>query len=235
MKLLLLSNQGCERPFEGLFDSIQFLHDGSDLLQIDEDSVVMFEGGTDISPKLYHQPRSRRCGAPDAARDTFEQQAFRRAMDVGASCIGICRGSQFLTAMSGGKIIQDIDGHGGDHYVETFEGKTFEVTSTHHQMMYPFDLDKDTDYVILAWATPFKSRRYINGFDKDIGQGQVPCEPDMVWYPQTRSLCIQSHPEYLNSIKGGMNSPFVQYCRKLTQDFILTPHKEQAQHAFELG
>jgi hypothetical protein len=48
-------------------------------------------------------------------------------------------------------------------------------------------------------------------------------DQEIVWFPKTRSLAIQGHPEYFQS----PNALFVLYCRYLVHHLIL---KEQAPH-----
>src|SRR5690606_672745 len=72
--------------------------------------------------------------------------------------------------------------------------KQYEITSTHHQMMFPYNLDK-IKYEILAWSSKFKSKTYLNGDNEEIKLPEKFVEPEIVFYNDSNSLCIQGHPE----------------------------------------
>ena len=59
--------------------------------------------------------------------------------------------------MNGGKLVQNVKGHatGFTHGI-TDGDKIYQITSTHHQMQYPFDLNKD-DYDILFKSSDVES------------------------------------------------------------------------------
>lgn len=159
---------------------------------VENADVILFTGGTDVNPELYGEARGLYTGFPDIARDTREQEIFETYKGI-KPMIGICRGSQFLCVMNGGKLIQHMQ-HPAYHSVETFDGKTLKVNSTHHQMMYPFD----ANHLLLAWASI--SKMHLNGKNEQVKMPQLngsPMEPEVVVFPETNCLCIQSHPEYI--------------------------------------
>lgn len=207
------------KPFEDLFTDIKMINK-----EIKKTDVVIFEGGTDISSFLYNEPKLPNSDAFDIDRDRFETSVFNQAVKAGASMLGICRGSQFLTAMNGGTVIRHCDNHTKYHWIRTSCKKDIWVSSTHHQMMNPFRLPKNR-YKLLAWASPRLSTEYLNGWNQNIID-KMPCEPEIVWYPKTKCLCIQGHPEYMKPttyIGGEIDQidPFVYYCRKLIQKYLL--------------
>ena len=131
--------------------------------------------------------------------------------------VGICRGAQFLTVMNGGKLVQHVNNHAisGTHpcHIKMPSGpkavkiETVEVTSTHHQMMYPWTMCF-TDYHIIGYSrslctkyegTPEceSSERYL------VNPHTVPIEPEVVWYPKSQCLCAQFHPEVMDENSGG--------------------------------
>lgn len=104
--------------------------------------LIVFSGGEDISPILYGQKNYH--SYVNHARDAIEIRIFRLAKEHNIKMFGICRGHQFLNALSGGTLIQDIQtvygkGHGGIHRLiivepESAIGKIYtEVNSMHHQ------------------------------------------------------------------------------------------------------
>jgi len=76
--------------------------------------------------------------------------------------VGICRGSQFLTVMSGGRLFQDVSGHAimGTHLIKFKDGSSLGITSTHHQMMNPFYLSKN-EYDLIAVSEKNRSSKYL--------------------------------------------------------------------------
>lgn len=217
------SNYRSYTPFVDLLE-MEFLRTVRDPIKATD--ILLFEGGTDISASLYGEPQTPLGDIPDSLRDALEKSLFRQATNVGALMLGICRGSQFLTAMNGGKVIQHCDNHTQYHWIQTSDKKKIWVSSTHHQMMNPFSLPKK-DYKLLAWAYPRLSTEYLNGYGQNIID-KMPREPEVVWYPKTKCLCIQGHPEYMRPPKfvapGIRDSfdPFVEYCRNLVQEYLLS-------------
>lgn len=183
-------------------------------------NLALFTGGSDVNPSFYGDIVGSRTGVNNK-RDEEESQLFE-LLPPNVLKLGICRGSQFLTVMSGGKLIQHVEGHGIDHKI-TFNKQYFKdlvydnikkkgnllmmedilsksknnyhMTSTHHQMMYPFNMNKNR-YNILAWSKRYLSDIYLNGSDIQMSIPEDFLEPEIVYYPNTKSLCIQGHPEY---------------------------------------
>lgn len=176
--------------------------------------VALFTGGEDVTPSMYGEPVGRFTGN-NLGRDKAEALAFDLCNDMGVKKLGICRGSQFLTVMSGGSLIQDVTGHGGTHEVYTDKGDVFLMSSTHHQMMNPFVL-KPGEFVVRAWAEK-RSINYLNGWNQNVPEFRDRgIDPEVVWYPKTKSLCIQPHPELMRP-----DSPGVEYCRQLVREHLL--------------
>ena len=172
----------------------------------DEIALVVFTGGSDVSPSIYGEDanESTRC---NGRRDVAEGIVFEKALKLEKNIAGICRGSQFICAMSGGKLIQHVTDHGGMHNVRTDDGRLIEVTSTHHQMQLPPD-----GAVPIAWAEPKRSTCYE-------GAPGVTYEPDkehdVVWYPASNALGMQYHPEYMDDDSEGF-----KYCQELIERFF---------------
>ena len=206
MTLLVVSDQRTEEAFSDIFQNVRALKDGQ--YNFDDHTVLLFEGGVDVNPQLYNEKRGAHTQAPNLARDAKEMLIFKKAQEAGAACIGVCRGSQFLTVMAGGKLIQHVTDHGSNHLVDTFDGEKLGVTSTHHQMCWP----EQVDHTLIAWSTD-RSRGYLDGYG--VNKYKVEKEPEIIWYPKTRSLAIQGHPEYLTYYDR-----FPAYCRRMVRKFI---------------
>jgi GMP synthase-like glutamine amidotransferase len=163
--------------------------------------IVMFTGGADVDTLLYGEARGSLTFC-EPNRDIFEKKMYEAAREKNKPMIGICRGAQFLTVMNGGRLIQDVNGHSirGVHDITFDDGDKIQITSTHHQMCYPFDLPRD-EYKLIAWSSEKRSDKYLNGLNKDIVLSKDFVEPEIIYYPKTKCLGIQGHPEAL-SIEG---------------------------------
>jgi gamma-glutamyl-gamma-aminobutyrate hydrolase PuuD len=148
--------------------------------------LVIFTGGSDVSPSYYNEVNV--ASGPDPARDAYESEIFEAYRDTPKA--GICRGGQFLNVMSGGRMWQDTDRHGRYHKLrDLLTGKDHFVSSTHHQMMRPSGLAEivavadESTYRMAATAHNVKAVEHY----QDI---------EVLYYPVTKSLCFQPHPEY---------------------------------------
>lgn len=163
---------------------------------LEEADIVLFTGGEDVDPSLYGCEKHPTTHS-NIQRDLEEKAVFEKVRKD-QLCIGICRGSQFLCVMNGGKLIQNVSRHGifGTHEIiaPRNSGDRYDITSTHHQMQYPFNLEKDRDYRILYFAS--RRSEYYEGDSIET----PPCEPEIVLYTVTGNpicLAIQGHPEMM--------------------------------------
>ena len=166
------------------------------LLAADPKAVVLvvFTGGADVSPALYGAKANPKTGNWED-RDKMEKKVFEQVRELEIPIAGICRGSQFICAMSGGKLVQHITGHHGSHNVTTDDGRDIQVSSTHHQMQLPPDGAEP-----IAWAEPKRSDVY----EGEPGELLEPDrEHDVVWYPHTKALGMQYHPEFMSEDSEG--------------------------------
>ena len=219
-KLIKVYVVGGDTSYTNLFlDKIEIVS------EIKDANVVLFTGGEDVYPGNYGEDVGKYTNC-NRTRDKLEIIKFNEARDLGKFCLCICRGSQLVTVLSGGGLIQHVSGHGisGTHKIHLINEKVnIDITSTHHQMMYPFYLDK-SDYIILAKAKDNLSSTYLNGNDCQKNLPPDFVEPEIVYYKNTNSLCIQGHPEYMPK-----DSSAVKYInvliREYLEDTIETPQK----------
>ncbi len=99
--------------------------------------------------------------------------------------------------MNGGKLVQNCINHAlhETHSIKNGD-KEFQVTSTHHQMQYPYNLNKG-DYTLLY--TSLRSH-YYEGYDIDGHLIMALGEPEIVLYHKKglpKCLAIQGHPEMI--------------------------------------
>lgn len=218
MKILILG-YGCEDPFKLIGDVTVIGTD--EYHNVEGYDLVVFTGGADVTPALYSE-EAHPSTFNSEQRDLVEERIYNRCVGLGISMAGICRGSQFLTVMNGGKLVQDIRGHGigGTHPLigktraeEAFNYRFIDgVTSTHHQMMYPYGLPVE-DYVVLATAQSFDGSE---GLPQGVTEDDIEETVEAVFYPKTKCLCVQFHPEYMPQDSEGF-----QYYQNLLNDYII--------------
>ena len=71
---------------------------------------ILFTGGQDVSPSLYGAEDRTGVVVPSPERDRLETLVFQAVYEAGKPVLGICRGLQFLNAMLGGTLWQDLPG-----------------------------------------------------------------------------------------------------------------------------
>jgi hypothetical protein len=158
------------------------------------DAVILW-GGTDIPPQWYGQLKHHLNGAPalPSERDHFEKKVILYCKGHNIPLIGICRGAQLLCVMAGGSLVQHVDGHGYDHGIDLLGNrKNVKVTSTHHQMMFPYRIP----HTLVGWTETPRASIYEDGDNRRIAEMYKRPEPEIVYFPQLKGLAIQGHPEY---------------------------------------
>ena len=179
-----------------------------------EADIVLFTGGEDVDPSLYG------CEAhyttySNIDRDLAEKEIFEK-VKPNQLCVGICRGSQLLCCLNGGKLIQNVSNHavyGTHRIINKYDNdERYEITSTHHQMQYPFNLVRDRDYHVLYYAA--RCSIYYEG----DGIEDPPCEPEIVIYHRNdkpKCLAIQGLPEYMRK-----ESPVIGMLNELVNRYV---------------
>jgi gamma-glutamyl-gamma-aminobutyrate hydrolase PuuD len=154
-------------------------------------SLLILQGGEDISPSLYNQRVGRAFATQKPSeRDRVEVELIKRAVAEGIPILGICRGAQLLCAVGGGSLWQHVDRHVGNHEME-FEGNLYDTNSCHHQMMRP-----TKDMQVLA-AVPARSpNKWAEDYDPIEDTNP---EPEIVFMPKMKALGVQGHPEWLTN------------------------------------
>ena len=96
---------------------------------------LVFSGGSDLDPELYGSDTHDQTSGVVRARDDFELELMRAALDADVPVLAICRGSQVLNVARGGDIEQHlpdrlegdqkhraVPGAFGEHDVEVLAG-----------------------------------------------------------------------------------------------------------------
>lgn len=110
---------------------------------------LLITGGPDLEPEVYGEQPLNDTVKPMPERTAFEKPLFQAFLDRGKPILGICRGCQFINAVMGGTLYQDLLEQKGwvhfnaqiRHEVYAEEGSVlyrlfgpkFRTNSTHHQ------------------------------------------------------------------------------------------------------
>lgn len=185
---------------------------------LEEADIVIFTGGEDVDPSLYNRPKCSRTYS-NLNRDLTEKTIFE-SIKPNQLVIGICRGSQFLCVMNGGILVQDVSSHAIRHTHEINElstNKQYDITSTHHQMQYPFNIPGQ-DWTCLFDCIPRSS--YYDGL---ASNEYLPYEPEIVLYHKKNfpiCLAIQGHPEYMR-----LDAPIVIRLNEIIDELLTNIRK----------
>jgi carbamoylphosphate synthase small subunit len=191
---------------------------GFTIVEFDKAEIVLFTGGEDVSPYLYGDKAHAYTGN-SKARDAYEAQLFSSCVDRGIPMVGICRGGQFLNVMSGGRMMQHCEGHTQAHEIEDLDtGESIYVSSTHHQIMLPGDKAEMVAVSVRSVGCEW--------YDGNIARREsVDNTAEVVFYPDTKSLCFQPHPEFGTFDDG--YSQMVYYFERLLHKYLI-PSKVKA-------
>lgn len=189
-----------------------FIEDHELVNDLADADVVLFTGGEDVTPSIY-KCKKHQYTFCNTRRDEMEVEIFKQIDPKRQLAFGICRGSQFLCAVNGGILVQHCSGHAlsSTHEIINRGGNVYEITSTHHQMQYPFTLPED-QFDIIYWSEYRLSSSYEG--DK-IDTTKIVVEPEIVLYTvpgKPRSLAVQGHPEMIP------NSPVAKMISNLIKE-----------------
>ena len=156
----------------------------------------LFSGGHDVDPSVYDETPTEQCAQCCPDRDAMEIILLQMVLEKDKPALGICRGLQFINAVLGGKLYQDLPTeHPSDilhrqpapydrpiHNVSLIKGtplynllekETLPVNSCHHQ-------------AVKTLAPDLQAMAY-----SEDGLVEAACMPDkrFVW-------AVQWHPEF---------------------------------------
>ena len=168
--------------------------------RLEDAQYVLFTGGEDVTPALYGE-NAHVSTYSNLERDMKEKEIFDQ-MSPSQIAIGICRGSQFLCVMNGGKLIQDVRNHaiyGTHRIIDSATQKTYEITSTQQQMQYPYILPEESYKVLMYSRAQGFGHKGLALSEEEFFQ-LVQYEPEVVLYTspnKPKCLAIQGHPEMM--------------------------------------
>lgn len=192
-----------------------FLEGASIVKDVKEAELVLFTGGEDVDPSLYNCEKHPRTYS-NLQRDLEEKKVFESIVPGKQVCLGICRGSQFLCVMNGGLLVQHCINHAIGYTHGITDGRTcYQITSTHHQMQYPYNLNRK-DYNVLFKSEDYRSN-YYQGENIDKDNIYKYGEPEIVYYHKDglpKCLAVQGHPEMIP------NSPVSKMINDLVKKLV---------------
>lgn len=166
--------------------------------------IVVWTGGEDVFPGHYGEKPIKGVYY-NIPRDKDDIDAVADA--EGKFLVGICRGAQLLHCIpNGGTLWQDVNGHEHCHHSvrDKITGEEVMVNSLHHQMLKitPELLEKGCEVIASSVRTTYKQgqdftwSRAENCFKNTDDWMDINSDPEVVWWPKTRSLLVQYHPEF---------------------------------------
>ncbi|MBA3233076.1 MAG: gamma-glutamyl-gamma-aminobutyrate hydrolase family protein [Propionibacteriales bacterium] len=158
---------------------------------LDRLDAIVFAGGSDLDPALYGEQPDPQTTGVRSERDAAEVPLMRGALDRDMPVLGICRGMQLMSVVSGGSLVQHLpdkvghDGHRrssgvyGLHdvrlepgsLVHRLLGDTASVPSYHHQ-----GLASPGNLTVTGWADDETSEA-VEDADKRFALG-------VLWHPE---------------------------------------------------
>jgi len=160
--------------------------------------LIVFTGGSDVTPTLYGDTSPNNICHSDLKRDREEMEIFKFGKSRAIKMVGICRGMQFLNVMTGGKMIHDLIGH----------------SSGNHQVMVLCIPHMDTH--ILGWSNTKLSKRYVGNEDEVI-EYKGP-EVEAIYMPWLKAVGMQWHPEATPPV--GLWTPGITWSKFLVRDLL---------------
>lgn len=177
----------------------------------------LFTGGQDVSPELYNEEKSERCGECCEARDKMESLLFTEVLSRDKPVFGICRGIQLINALLGGTLYQDIP------------SQHPESSSITHRQCPPYDIPShivniyhNTPLHALLGKDTINVNSYHHQAIKDLSpqlNAMASAEDGLVeavYMPNRKFVwAVQWHPEYSpkDTSSQQLFSAFVDSCR----------------------
>jgi len=162
---------------------------------------MLLWGGTDVNSDFYGKPRSKYAQSPNTTRDIKERSLYNLAVTKGQPVIGVCRGAQLICVLNGGELYQHSIPKTQNHSILTLDGHLFNgVDAGHHQVM-----KLSGKFIVYGW-----NPEHVKVWHDDEHSEDIKNTAEVVWYPETKSLAVQPHPEWSQP-----NDPFVIWLNKL--------------------
>lgn len=205
--------QGIEQA-GGIPVMLPLTSDEGDLRQITEEmDGFLFTGGQDVSPDLYGQNRTEKCGASCKERDEMEKLLFHMVYEKDKPLLGICRGIQFINAVMGGTLYQDLPSQHpsdiGHHQTPPYDVPVHSVSIVEHTPLHEL-LQKETLMVnsYHHQAIRMLAPQALAMAVSEDGLTEAICVPEkkLIWG-------IQWHPEFSYRTDENSRAIFSEFIR----------------------
>lgn len=103
-----------------------------------EASIIVLQGGADVSPELYGEENTH--SHTHVPNDIHTFGLLGIAAHLGIPVVGICRGHQALAVWHHMRLNQHVEGHGYDKHVVYGPEGAYEVLGDHHQSVRVEDI-----------------------------------------------------------------------------------------------
>ncbi len=208
-KILVVSGSFYQKAITGLGEIVV---DVEQFMQNPEQfKLVLFTGGADVSPSLYGDTSPKGMCTINPPRDKQEQEIFKVARKYNIKMTGICRGSQFINVMCGGRMMHHVSKHAlgnGTHLMYSDAIKEpIRINSLHHQMSILTDEAR-----LIGWAN--KESDVYFGHNDTREEWDLP-ETEVFVYPKYNVCGAQYHPETMP-----VESKGYQFFHSMIQDFL---------------
>ena len=116
-------------------------------------AFVIVTGGEDVSPNLYKVPEDWHHIEAEidynSERDVSDYLTLSYCLDNDIPCMGVCRGSQMLSVVSGATVIQDIPTYFAEQGVEyAFQHRNEKATPESYRDYAPHDVQVAEDSIL---------------------------------------------------------------------------------------
>jgi len=116
-------------------------------------AFVIVTGGEDVSPNLYKVPEDWHHIEAEidynSERDVSDYLTLSYCLDNDIPCMGVCRGSQMLSVVSGAEVIQDIPVYFEEQGVEyAFQHRNEKATPESYRDYAPHDVQVAPDSIL---------------------------------------------------------------------------------------
>jgi len=175
--------------------------------------VLILPGGSDIDPSIYGKKNYKsHISEYSLERDKREIALYKDAVKKGKPVFGICRGLQLISALNGLTLIQDMN-HFSSHPITVRDDdmnftKEIIVNNAHHQCVWTENKLEGDNFVVYGYTNLSKNHHYQE--DEII---HCTVEPEIIWFPKTKSLGVQFHPEWMTT--GCTYTDCLDYLQKL--------------------
>ncbi len=178
---------------------------------------ILFTGGQDVDPAIYGREKEVDCDIwISKDRDVLEQPLLRRALEADLPILGICRGLQFINAVLGGTLWQDLPS-------QRPEGMKHSQEKPYCKPCHQVTVVKDTPLYDMVGKDTIGVTSLHHQAIRDLAPGLrvMATSPDGLVeafdMPSARFLwAVQWHPEYMFDIDEdsfGIFKAFVDVCR----------------------